>query len=128
MSILIKGLEMPKNCAGCPFFVRSDTPKRPFVDCKLIGCLGSVFIAASGILVDCPLVAVPPHGRLIDADAELERLKHCMFPSDMATTIAVGMYEKWLKNATTIIPADLEWQMKNCCCNWPNNEQFGNSE
>ena len=55
---------------------------------------------------NCPLVPVPEHGRLIDGDAELERLKHCMFPSDMVTTTAVGMYEEWLNNAPTIIPAE----------------------
>ena len=45
MSILIKGMEMPKNCSECP----------------LVVCLS--------VESDCPLVPVPPHGRLIDADA-----------------------------------------------------------
>ena len=75
MSILIKGMKMPKNCVECKFFVKSDSPKYPFVDCVLIGRLGSVFNAIS-IPVDCPLVPVPPHGRLIDADAFAENLKN----------------------------------------------------
>lgn len=50
MSILIKGMEMPKTCDDCflplqycPYAMKPD---------------GS-----------CPLIPVPPHGRLIDADA-----------------------------------------------------------
>ena len=41
-------------------------------------------------------------------NAELERLKHCVFQSDMATTIAASMYEKWLNTAPTVIPAEGE--------------------
>lgn len=51
-SILIKGMEMPKNCLRCPIFCglpyqyRDEKGRRP----------------------DCPLTELPPHGRLIDAD------------------------------------------------------------
>lgn len=67
MSVIIRGMKMPKNCTECSFFVKSNSPKYPFVDCKLIGRLGSVFNCI-GIPVDCPLVELPPHGRLIDGD------------------------------------------------------------
>lgn len=63
MSILIKGIEMPKRCNGCAF--------------NLIGhCM-----AYKGLYVErknleynskpewCPLVPVPPHGDLIDRNA-----------------------------------------------------------
>ena len=65
MSILIKGAKMPRDCTECPFFIKSNSPKYPFVDCKIIGRLGSVFNCI-GISVDCPLVELPPHGDLID--------------------------------------------------------------
>ena len=59
MSILIKGMEMPKSCSVC----------------RLFGEYGCPFIGAVGYALtrgerneDCPLVEVPPHGRLIDAD------------------------------------------------------------
>lgn len=56
MSILIKGMEMPKNCHGCWI---TDY------------CLEYHFgIFANGNGKPCPLVEIPtPHGRLIDADA-----------------------------------------------------------
>ena len=45
MSVLIRGMVMPKNCFTCPF--------KNLEICD----------------EDCPLIEVPPHGRLIDADA-----------------------------------------------------------
>lgn len=59
MSILIKGMEMPKNCWECPFercVLRTLVDRHP----------------------DCPLVEVPPHGRLIDADWIREALIHTL--------------------------------------------------
>lgn len=65
MSILIKGMEMPQGCGDCP-------------------CLGGEYhgsydnhfycqVTDKGIGEHkpdwCPLIEVPPHGRLIDADA-----------------------------------------------------------
>ena len=53
MSMIVKGMEMPKNCAGCPICCglpyqhRDEKGRRP----------------------DCPLVEIStPHGRLIDLD------------------------------------------------------------
>ena len=102
--VYIPGMEMPKSCYECPFFVKSSSPKYPFVDCKIIGQLGDVFNAIS-IPIDCPLVSVPDHGRLIDADNLLK---------------SVGSYDpiKWtdeygqvvllvnINNEPTIIQAD----------------------
>ena len=69
MSILIKGMEMPKNCDECRIMVFEDTNCVPELFC---GC-PIVFKAhpqGVGHRPDyCPLVEVPPHGRLIDADA-----------------------------------------------------------
>lgn len=53
------GLEipMPKNCTdGCPFFLGCDNPKKfPFVECKLIGNLGSMFCQTARP-INCPLI------------------------------------------------------------------------
>ena len=62
MSVLIKGMEMPKHCRSCKFsyFTHDFSMKCLFISekCKI-----------KGRLSDCPLVEVPtPHGRLIDAD------------------------------------------------------------
>ena len=56
MSVIITGLEMPKKCDNsCPFFLGCDSPdKFPFVECKLIGNLGSMFNQTS-LPIECPL-------------------------------------------------------------------------
>lgn len=52
MSILIKGMDMPKNCTGCPI------------------CCGLPYQHrdVKGRRPDCPLIELPPHGRLKDVD------------------------------------------------------------
>jgi len=62
MSVLIKGMEMPKDCWHCSFA----DPEEGIclVDQKHHGDWDEP--------ENCPLVPVPPHGRLIDADKLLE--------------------------------------------------------
>ena len=67
MSILIKGMEMPTSCTVCPF--------ENYGDCyggkvKAIMDIDD-YVSAGKRHPRCPLVPVPPHGRLIDADALL---------------------------------------------------------
>ena len=59
MSILIRGMEMPKDCKNCPMLVN--------YICIALGLEPDW--GCSGRDERCPLVPVPPHGRLIDADA-----------------------------------------------------------
>ena len=67
MSILIKGMEMPKSCLHCEF-PSEDVNKELYCPFTGIECLNI------GRQKDCPLVEVPQHGRLIDADKLKE---HC---------------------------------------------------
>ena len=60
MSILIKGMETPKDCAEC-----LNIGFHYVFECVLDD------VEHGERRADCPLVPVPPHGRLIDAD-ELE--------------------------------------------------------
>ena len=61
MSILIKGMEMPKNCHECRF---------------VSGCYCKAAQKKLDLMVDvsyirdtvCPLIELPPHGDLIDRD------------------------------------------------------------
>ena len=63
MSILIKGMKMPKDCNECPITFFSGGSKV----CKF-GCLKNV---------DCPLISVPtPHGRIVDIDAVLDGINN----------------------------------------------------
>jgi hypothetical protein len=66
MSILIN-MDMPKSCGFCPMRYESD--------------IGDACFASSDVVTeyqkrpdDCPLVYVPQHGRLIDADALIVEL------------------------------------------------------
>ena len=89
MSVLIKGMEMPTSCAECRFcgeycYAKGDENKYS----KL----------------PCPLVPVPDHGRLIDADAlptyDKPIGKMMMFGGEYVYT------QTAIDNAPTIIPAE----------------------
>ena len=92
MSVLVRGMEMPKNCHSCPMCLMrfcqardrelSERETRPNAKRP----------------EDCPLLPVPPHGRLIDADA-----------LDSSETDYLGNHLVYLvdiDDAPTIIPAE----------------------
>lgn len=54
MSVLIKGMKMPRACIECRFYEDEY--------CYARGAYGSEWGKSTG----CPLVELPPHGRLID--------------------------------------------------------------
>lgn len=71
MSVLIKGMEMPKNCGDCKAFVCYR---------QWAGDVGDCFCGitkndakAKEKNADCPLVPVPPHGDLIDRNKLYEK-------------------------------------------------------
>lgn len=90
MSILIKGMEMPKSCGYCP--LRNEA--RYGDECYL----GASLTEYQKRPDDCPLVPVPPHGRLIEAD----RLKE-VFHRNVASGEA---FDQLIDIAPTIIPAE----------------------
>jgi len=59
MSVLIKGMEMPEAGQTITIAVNWD---------------GSLYARLEPVGHWCPLVEVPPHGRLIDADALFKRM------------------------------------------------------
>lgn len=66
MSALIRGITMPTSCMLCPFCVEEADPANGEM-CMVTGKLMPPCTRER--LDDCPLVEIPPHGRLIDADA-----------------------------------------------------------
>ena len=96
MSILIRGMEMPKNCYGCCFFHQVDYWNRDN-EADILSCCKrtgeKTFDDFIKYLPNCPLVPVPPHGRLIDAD-------------ELANSITGAIYHSDLRDAPTIIPAE----------------------
>ena len=99
MTILIKGMEMPKTCADC--WALDDSGDYPY-------CLitqeqrGYTFRTREQRMGKCPLVEVPtPHGRLIDANAIpfVESEDGC--PDDYA-------YRYDINELPTVIEAEVE--------------------
>ena len=66
MSLLIKGLEMPSGCEHCPFCIDYWATD----DKEEWRCIANMHLIEffDTRLDSCPLIEVPPHGRLIDAD------------------------------------------------------------
>ena len=104
MSILIKGMEMPKRCGRCDFRI-------PVFDDGIFDhyecCITAAIIDNLGEkMVDCPLVPVPPHGRLIDADALMAKDRQIYRSDGAAIGIKryIELYE--IDDAPTIIEAE----------------------
>lgn len=101
MSVLIKGMEMPKDCISCEFSYPM------FEGIWYCGYAGKYIdeendeeYYEAAYSYDCPLVEVPtPHGRLIDADE---------VHFTMTDTIEQGRAEEALNNAPTVIEAEEE--------------------
>lgn len=110
MSILIKGMEMPKRCGECPCFhaenmmycqaVKADKNK------KIIAPYGKPRPEW------CPLIPVPAHGRLIDADALIEKVIAKYLEHERKGEFVFADAEikqdivDLISDAPTIIPAD----------------------
>ena len=88
--LLIKGMEMPKGCAFCKIKKRNGKKMIcPFCDEEW-----DIRdpMSADHKLENCPLVEVPSHGRLIDADALIAAHKEVCsrsmkFNLDLAPTV-----------------------------------------
>ena len=92
MSILIKSMEMPQNCAEC------------FIGfCMQIGCEHYIEFNDCAITrhPDCPLRELPPHGRLIDADKLMQRMWD-------ETDCMISVPATFVRDAPTVIPASKE--------------------
>lgn len=114
MGVLIKGMEMPASCRECRLKMNCD-------DCEGWECVCVPLHQQIGYLDDlladkrrddCPLVPVPPHGRLIDADALRAKMYHEAFETDSPMQkwdsgcwIRYKMFERMEEAAPTIIPA-----------------------
>lgn len=103
MSVLIKGMEMPKHCRNCKFsyFTHGISMKCLFISeaCKI-----------KGRLSNCPLVAVPtPHGRLIDADRLMEVIeKNSYLLKGYYNSLENGMFLTGIKQAIDEAPIIIE--------------------
>ena len=103
MSVLIKDMEMPKSCAKCKLFGE--------YGCLIIGAVGYALTRGERN-EDCPLVPVPPPGRLIDANKLNYKIMY-FFHAD-STTPGGGFFggaqsavpSVEIKDAPTVIEAE----------------------
>ena len=105
MSVIVRGMEMPKNCSGCPLnydqMACKVTGTRWWSDTMVL--MG--FDSDKERLYDCPLIEVPtPHGRLIDIKS-VEDGKFVTVGNDYQRWWN-GALESVIDNAPTVIEAE----------------------
>lgn len=104
--ILIKNMEMPARCELCQFSGISGK------SCELISCTFTGkhrYFNDGQYMDDCPLVELPPHGRLIDADAMLESIKETRKKDPEIEDVYTDDYftlAEWVASAPTIIEGE----------------------
>ena len=102
MSILIKGMKMPKNCMLCNFCAEEADPANGEI-CMATGTLMAPCTRER--LDNCPLVELPTHhGRLIDADSLKESVTKLKFHNTSSEDVVAVFREIIL--APTIIEAE----------------------
>ena len=107
MGVYIKGMKMPTSCYDCNCFIR-DSDGSDYC-CLLMQDIEDNHKRDD----DCPLIPVPPHGRLIDADALRQAMYHQAFETDSPMQkwdsgcwIRYKMFEQMEESAPTIIPEE----------------------
>ena len=116
MGVYIPNLEIPTSCFDCPVSHPAlGNLGAAILGCPLIGKTLSAPFCEEKRMDNCPLVPVPPHGRLIDADALRQTMYHEAFETDSPMQkwdsgcwIRYKMFERLEENAPTIIPAEEE--------------------
>lgn len=91
--ILIRGMEIPKNCAECPCISQWD-------DCEINHewKFADEFDKTKDRLPSCPLISLPEgHGRLGDLDALMNNIGDVPYK---------GAVRRVLMSAPTIVPAE----------------------
>ena len=98
MGIYIKNIEMPKSCRECRFCNGSVF----FIpDCGVCAwCNVDGKVRDAYTMQDCPLIPIPEHGRLIDAD-ELKTAFPC------GESVRTECVRATIDHTPTVIPAEL---------------------
>jgi len=98
MSVIIKGMEMPKNCMECDLHFTARG-----LDEECIFSNDTVEDCTERRLYRCPLVEIPtPHGRLIDADELIGYLNEWLSDS-----VALFGFTRIINHQPTIVEAEV---------------------
>ena len=103
MSILIKGMEIPQSCYDCPF----QHPCKHDEDKDYCVVIDDFLYCYNMEANNCPLIEVPPHGRLIDAD-ELFNRDMQIYYGNTAVGTRSYIFKSDVAEAPTVIPSDKE--------------------
>ena len=96
MSVIVKNMEMPKNCQECGLYIEGACYAKGYRDYR------SIMDTAKPD--DCPLIELPPHGRLIDIKSVEDR-KFVTVSNDYQRWWN-GALESVIDNAPTVIEAE----------------------
>ena len=104
MGVYIKGMEMPTSCYDCDFaYQDQDSEHNVYWTCAAVHKSACMHERRE----DCPLVPVPPHGRLIDAGKiGLTDFEIILCQKGNPFKNALEMLLEKIENAPTIIPAE----------------------
>ena len=114
MSVLIKGMEMPKSCSVCLMLEGDNMDGLCHAASKWLDDdeHWTWYVYPEGDMDDskpcnCPLIEIPPHGRLIDADALYEMCVLDTSTDVIASTKRINEYMQLkIDDAPTIIEAE----------------------
>lgn len=105
MSVLIRGMNMPRDCHLCPISHWNKLDE--FTGCELKKRFFSKEeLNQSGRPDFCPLIEIPPHGRLIDADALMDALTRAKEDDPIQYEEDYLAVSDWLCVVPTIIEAE----------------------
>lgn len=109
MSVVVHGMEMPTSCYQCNFCCNATDGKDTAVICTALE--KEIIPLMAERQEDCPLVEVPPHGRLIDADSLVISIGP-IIPEDSLIPCTIESAKflmfKHIAYANTIIEAEVE--------------------
>ena len=115
MSVLIKGMEMPRSCGDCNFYYVDY--EEGTANCLATSCyVQPHHYHKDNRDPDCPLVEVPtPHGRLIDADNLIKVLQDTLDnysdnynDGKIVEKLVVETCKQYIDHCPTIIEAEVE--------------------
>ena len=103
MSVIVRGMEMPKNCQECGLYIEGACYAKGYRDYR------SIMDTAKPD--DCPLVELPEkHGRLVDADKLADLLskekEKVVGEGNLFLCFAVGFAWGFIAKEPTVVEAE----------------------
>ena len=106
MSVLIKNIEIPSKCIECRLMRRCGKDDLDYIYMPTRVYVEDLTNAYKPRPEYCPLVPVPPHGRLIDADAVERNLVKMQMAQKSVVGHGIRKSRAVVRDMATIIPAD----------------------